>query len=226
MEKIRESLLLYIAFSISFYFLSNSNNNNNISTLTFAQLEPISTIQKLSDKGYFIVQFKSGIGPTTPEIPTDIVFLNASFPTTGREGTFSSSPNTANQGGDTELAQSNLAIPVDYNIAPVQSYDLTIQDDQGNTLWQKVNNNLYGISGKNFVILNGYQGNITISIDNITLLPAVEETIFERQYPSYEETDRTVKDSVKFNLFVDRDNVIKADPSKNQFTIHPNQRQQ
>ena len=47
-----------------------------------------------------------------------------------------------------------------------------------------------------------------------------------RSSSSYEETDRTVKDSVKFNLFVDRDNILKADPSKNQFTIHPNQRQQ
>ena len=119
MNNIRESLilLLFITFSISFYFLSNSNDN--ISTLAYAQLEPISTIQKISDKGYFIVQFKSGLGPATPEIPIDILFLNASFPPTGREGTVYSAPNTANQGGDTELAQSNLAIPVDYNIVRI-----------------------------------------------------------------------------------------------------------
>ena len=87
---------------------------------------------------------------------------------------------------------------------------------------------MYGISGKNFVNLDGYQGNITIAIDNITLLPAVEERIIERQqsFSSNEPTDKTVKDSVKFNLFVDRDNILKADASKNQFTIHPNQRQQ
>jgi hypothetical protein len=47
-----------------------------------------------------------------------------------------------------------------------------------------------------------------------------------RSSSSYEETDRTVKDSVKFNVFVDKDNILKADLSKNQFTIYPNQRQQ
>ncbi len=222
MEKVRAILLLSIVFLINFYFVSNIINSNS-STLVMAQLEPISTIQKFSEKGHYIVQFKSGMGPPTPEIPIDIVFLNASFPTTGREATVFSSPETR-QGGDTELAQSNLSIPVDYNIAPVQNYDLTIYDDQGNTVWHKANNNLYGISGKNFVTLGEYQGNITIAIDNIRMLPSVEKTILERQ-SSEDTADTTLKDSVKFNVFVDNDNIIKADPSKTEFTIHPTQTQ-
>jgi hypothetical protein len=65
---------------------------------------------------------------------------------------------------------------------------------------------LYGISGKNFVTLGDYVGDITISIDNIRMPSSGEETL---------------KDSVKFNVFVDSDHVLKADPSKIDFTIHP-----
>jgi hypothetical protein len=205
MEKIRCILLLSIVFVATNFYVISNNTYDQYLTLVMAQLEPISIIQKFSEKGYYLVQFKSGLGPITPEIPIDIVFLNATYPTTGREGTVFSSPE-AIEGGDTELAQSNLSIPFEYNIAPVQSYDLTIYDDQGNTLWQKVNNNLVGISGKNFVTLGNYIGNITISLDNIRM-------------PSSDE--KTLKDSVKFNVFVDSNNVLKADPSKIESTIHP-----
>lgn len=130
---------------------------------------------------------------------------------------------TAKEGGDTALAEDEqMSVPVNYNIAPVQSYDLTIYDDQENILWQKDNNNLYGISGKNIVILGDYQGAITIAVENITMLTSVEKTILERQSSSGEATtDKTLKDSVKFNVFVDGDKVIKADPNKTEFTIRP-----
>jgi hypothetical protein len=226
MEKVRYIMLslLSIGFIINFYLISNNYNN----TLVMAQMEPVTTIQKLSEKGYYLVQFKSGIGTPTPSIPIDIVFLNATFPTTGREGTVFSSPE-AIEGGDTELAQSNLSIPVDYNIAPVQRYDLTIYDDQGNILWNKANNDLYGISGKNFVTLGNYVGDITISINNIVMLPSVEKIMLERQSSSSSSSseqattaDKKLTDSVKFTAFVDSDNIIKVKPSKNLFTIDPN----
>ncbi|HEX6294822.1 MAG TPA: hypothetical protein VFZ46_06665 [Nitrososphaeraceae archaeon] len=214
-------MLLSIVFVASFYLISNTIHER-YSSWVMAQLEPITTIEKVSENGHYLVQFKSGMGPTTPEIPIDIVFLNATFPTTGREGTVFSSPETI-EGGDTELAEDpELSIPVDYNLAPVQRYDLTIYDDQGNTLWHKANNDLYGISGKNFITLGDYVGNITIFINNISMSPSVEKTILERQSSSGEATiDKTLKDSVKFNVFVDSDKVIKADPSKTEFTIRP-----
>lgn len=224
MKKIRY-IFLSVILLINFSFLLSSSYEDTL-LVALAQLEPVSIIEKVSEKGYYLVQFKSGIGPVTPEIPIDVVFLNATFPTMGREPTVYSSPNTANKGGDTELAQSNLAVPVDYNIAPVQSYDLTIYNDQGNTLWHKADNPLYGISGKNFLTLGGYQGNITIAIDNISMIPSVEKTILERQSSEQITNDKTLKDSVKFNVFVGSDNIIKADPGKNQFTIHPSQNQQ
>jgi hypothetical protein len=196
----RFSIVLVITFSFIM-----SSINGNILFMALAQLEPASTIEKVSEKGYYLVQFKSGLGPTTPEIPIDIVFLNATSPTGFVENDTVYSAPTAKAGGDTELAEDKqMSVPINYNIAPVQSYDLTIYNDQGNVLWQKVNNNLYGVSGKNFVTLGDYQGNIIIVVDNIKGT-----------------TDNTLKDSVEFNVFVDSDRVIKADPSKTEFTIRP-----
>jgi hypothetical protein len=219
MKSVRYLLLLSSNYIASFYLISNSIHDH-YSTLVMAQLEPLTTIQKVSEKGYYLVQFKSGTGPITPSIPIDIIFLNATFPTTGREGTVFSSPEVM-EGGDTELAQSNLSIPVDYNIAPVQSYDLTIYDNQGNILWNKANNDLYDISGKNFVTLGDYVGDITISIDNINMLPSVEKTILEKQSSSEQSDSKKLTDSVKFTAFVDSNYTLKVKPSKNQFTIDP-----
>jgi hypothetical protein len=215
-------MLFFIVLLVSFSFILCSTDGNTL-FMALAQLEPSSTIEKVSEKGYYLVQFKSGLGSTTPEIPIDIVFLNATSPTGFVENDPVYSGPTTKEGGDTELAEDKqMSVPVNYNIAPVQSYDLTIYDDQGKILWQKVDNNLFGISGKNFLTLGDYQGNITIALDNITLLPEVEEKILERQPSSSgETTDKTLKDSVKFNLFVDSDRVIKADPSKTEFTIRP-----
>lgn len=51
---------------------------------------------------------------------------------------------------------------------------------------------------------------MTISINNITMLSSVEKTILERQssFSSSEETitDKTLKDSVKFDVFLDSNN--------------------
>lgn len=214
MEKVKYVLLLLsIGFIINFYLISSNYNN----TLVMAQMEPVTTLQKVSENGYYLVQFKSGIGPPTPSIPIDIVFLNATSP---------EDPVSSSDEMNEELAESDLPHPVNYDLAPVKSYDITIYDDQGNILFHKANNDLYGISGKNFVTLEGYKGNITISINNIVMLPSVEKTILERQSSEQITNDKTLKDSVKFNVFVDSDNIIKADPSKNQFTIHPSQNQQ
>ena len=212
-------MLLSIILLISFSFLLSSSYGDTL-LVAFAQLEPVSTIEKLSEKGYYLVQFKSGIGTTMPEIPIDIVFLNATSPTGPVANDPVYSAPTAKEGGDTALAEDQqLSVPVNYNIAPVQSYDLTIYDDQGNTLWHKSDNTLYGISGKNFVTLGGYKGNITIAINNI--IPSVEKTILERQPSGQSTTDTTLKDSVKFYAFVGSNNMIKVDPSKNEFTIRP-----
>ena len=213
MEKIRYVLLLLsIGFIINFYLISNNYNN----TLVMAQMEPVTTLQKVSENGYYLVQFKSGIGPPTPSIPIDIVFLNATSP---------EDPVSSSDEMNEELAESDLPHPVNYNLAPVKNYDITIYDAQGNILFHKANNDLYGISGKNFVTLEGYKGNITISINNIVMLPSVEKTILERQSSSSEQgttADKKLTDSVKFTAFVDTDNTIKVKPSKNLFTIDPN----
>lgn len=214
MEKVRYVLLLLsIGFIINFYLISSNYNN----TLVMAQMEPVTTLQKVSENGYYLVQFKSGIGPPTPSIPIDIVFLNATSP---------EDPVSSSDEMNEELAESDLPHPVNYDLAPVKSYDITIYDDQGNILFHKANNDLYGISEKNFVTLEGYKGNITISINNIVMLPSVEKTILERQSSSSSEqatsTNNKLTDSVKFTAFVDSDNTIKVKPSKNLFTIDPN----
>ena len=214
MEKIRYVLLLLsIGFIINFYLISNNYNN----TLVMAQMEPVTTLQKVSENGYYLVQFKSGIGPPTPSIPIDIVFLNATSP---------EDPVSSSDEMNEELAESDLPHPVNYNLAPVKNYDITIYDAQGNILFHKANNDLYGISGKNFVTLEGYKGNITISINNIIMLPSVEKTILERHSSSFSEqatsNNKKLTDSVKFTAFVDTDNTIKVKPSKNLFTIDPN----
>ena len=214
MEKVKYVLLLLsIGFIINFYLISSNYNN----TLVMAQMEPVTTLQKVSENGYYLVQFKSGIGPPTPSIPIDIVFLNATSP---------EDPVSSSDEMNEELAESDLPHPVSYNLAPVKNYDITIYDAQGNILFHKANNDLYGISGKNFVTLEGYKGNITISINNIVMLPSVEKTILERQSSSSSEqatsTNNKLTDSVKFTAFVDSDNTIKVKPSKNLFTIDPN----
>ena len=214
MEKVKYVLLLLsIGFIINFYLISSNYNN----TLVMAQMEPVTTLQKVSENVYNQLQYKTGIGPPTPSIPIDIVFLNATSP---------EDPVSSSDEMNEELAESDLPHPVNYNLAPVKNYDITIYDAQGNILFHKANNDLYGISGKNFVTLEGYKGNITISINNIVMLPSVEKTILERQSSSFSEqatsNNKKLTDSVKFTAFVDSDNTIKVKPSKNLFTIDPN----
>lgn len=77
-EKKLGYILFSIVFLINFSFILSSIYGNTL-FVALAQFEPISTIEKVSDKGYYLVQFKIGSGTIAPEIPVDIVFSECYF---------------------------------------------------------------------------------------------------------------------------------------------------
>jgi hypothetical protein len=151
-------------------------------------------LQKLSDKGLFLVQLR---WPQTFLFPThtfsfQLFFLNASSTTAKlpqTEGNFSGSG-----------AESSFTVPNTVAaLLPIKSYDVTIYSNSGKILWQKLNQPGRGGAPGQEVSLNGdYAGPVTISVTNITPgwpIPANSHT-------SASGSNNNMTDSVKFTAMI------------------------
>jgi hypothetical protein len=129
-------------------------------------------LQKLSDKGTYLVAIKSGQSAVSTGLNIEIVFLNKSSPHLNAPP-----PNSESNLSSTEYKKSSgLVIPsVIERTIPVKSYDIVINSSDGKEIWKKTNQIPQGGGrGPQTIVLKDYDiGNVTINIKNIVADPAI-----------------------------------------------------
>lgn len=152
-------------------------------------------IQKISDKGIYNITLKSGQSPFSSGLNFEIVFLNAS------SRNMNTPPSGAESNTTTDtLSGTGLTIPsVVEHVIPVKSFDVAITSNDGKELVKKTDEIPRGGRILENVNLNGYTGNITISLYNI--VPDSDITdIIKKQLKVSNET--AAVDSAKFQTEV------------------------
>ncbi len=165
--------------------LGQENSSGTTENLTSSPRLPI--ITEVSDKGTYKVELRwsSPVDIQSPAILSkdgfdmELLFLNASSP--------EATPQTM-QGNNSNLTMdfersitsevSNLSTVEP--IMPVDSFDITIYDDKGNELWNKMDQTLTAGRAPMRVMLDpNYSGGITITVDDIKspLTPGSNESV-------------------------------------------------
>lgn len=183
------TLLTALTANLCFAQLSvdNPSDKKNLSELGLSK--PI--IQKISDKGIYNITLKSGQSSPSSGLNFEIVFLNASFKNT----------NAPLPGAESNITLDNpaavgLTVPSAVeHVIPVKSFDISITSTDGKEIFKKINEIPKGGRILENVNLNGYTGNLTVSLNNIVPDDAVKDLI-KTQLKASNET--AIVDSVKF----------------------------
>lgn len=163
-------------------------------------------LQKISDKGTYLVAIKSGQSPISTGLNIEIVFLNKTSPYLSTPP-----PNSESNLSSTEYNKSSgMVIPsVVERTLPVKSYDITINSSDGKEIWKKINQIPQGGRGPQSIVLDKYDvGNVTISISNIVPDPSIVDTLNQKvnstnQFEALNQTtSRPTTDSVKFETSI------------------------
>jgi hypothetical protein len=135
-------------------------------------------LQRISDKGTYLVAIKSGQSPISTGLNIEIVFLNKTSPYLSTPP-----PNSESNLSSTEYNKSSgMVIPsVVERTLPVKSYDITINSSDGKEIWKKINQTPQGGRGPQSIVLDKYDvGNVTISISNIVPDPSIVDTLNQK----------------------------------------------
>ena len=164
-------------------------------------------LQKVSDKGTYLVAIKSGQSSLSTGLNIDIVFLNKTSP-------YLNAPpaNAESNLSSTEtIKSSGLVIPsVNERTLPVKSYDIAINSVDGKEIWNKTNQQTQAGHGPQTIVLKDYDiGNVTISIKNIVADPALVDILNKQrengtdvQAGLNQPNSKPANDSVKFKTSI------------------------
>jgi hypothetical protein len=164
-------------------------------------------LQKVSDKGTYLVSIKSGQSSLSTGLNIDIVFLNKTSP-------YLNAPpaNAESNLSSTEtIKSSGLVIPsVNERTVPVKSYDIAINSVDGKEIWNKTNQQTQAGHGPQTIVLKDYDiGNVTISIKNIVADPALVDILNKQrengtdvQAGLNQPNSKPANDSVKFKTSI------------------------
>jgi hypothetical protein len=150
-------------------FAQTTANLSQVNDTEVKLITPI--LQKISDKGTYLVTVKSGQSSLSTGLNIEVVFLNKTSPYLNAPP-----PNAESNLSSTEYNKSSgLVIPsVVERTVPVKSYDIGIYSSDGKELWKKVNQTPQGGRAPQTIMLKDYDvGDITISIKNIVADPAL-----------------------------------------------------
>jgi hypothetical protein len=185
------ALTLLTGFTANLCFaqlsVDNPTDKKNLSELGLSK--PI--IETISDKGIYNITLKSGQSSPSSGLNFEIVFLNASFKNT----------NAPLPGAESNITLDNpaavgLTVPSAVeHVIPVKSFDISITSTDGKEIFKKINEIPKGGRILENVNLNGYTGNLTVSLNNIVPDDAVKDLI-KKQLKASNET--AIVDSVKF----------------------------
>jgi hypothetical protein len=157
--------------------LSSSTDQRDRDIILNTTSTEIPVLEKLSDKGTYIVQLRWSQAPSLlPEdgFDMEIVFLNASAP----RATTQTFPTTETNQSETVGSTGYTDPSVIERMIPIKSYDIAIYSDDGRELWKKENQAVQGGRASERVTLEEpYMGNITISIRNIEGAGGLSDTI-------------------------------------------------
>ena len=159
-------------------------------------------LQKISDKGTYLIAIKSGQSPISTGLNIEVVFLNKTSP-------YLNAPpaNAESNLSSTEYNKSSgMVVPsVIERTLPVKSYDITINSSDGKEIWKKANQIPQGGRGPQAIVLDNYDiGNITIAINNIVADPTVVDILNQNanntnEFAALNQTESKLPtDSVKF----------------------------
>ena len=173
MHYITTLIAIAIVFSLPHIgFAQNASQSQSIG----AEVKLISPVlQKISDKGTYLVAIKSGQSPISAGLNLEIVFLNRTSPYLGAPP-----PNSESNLSSTEANKSiGLVVPsVVERTLPVKSYDIIINSGDGKEIWKKTNQIPQGGRGPQTIMLENYGiGNITINIKNIVPSPELADSL-------------------------------------------------
>lgn len=160
-------------------------------------------LQKISDKGTYLVTVKSGQSSISTGLNMEIVFLNKTSPYLN-----AAPPNAESNLSSTEYNKSSgLVVPsVVERTLPVKSYDIVIYSNDSKELWKKVNQTTQGGRAPQTIMLKDYDiGDITISIKNIVPDPALANILNQQEVNNtnhlslnQSQTKKSPSDSVQF----------------------------
>lgn len=185
--------------------LGFSQSTVNSTTAGDKQVKLVSPImQKVSDKGTYLVAIKSGQSSISTGLFIEILFLNKTSPSLNAPP-----PNAESNLSSTEYNKSSgLVIPsVIERTIPVKSYDIVINSSDGKEVWKKTNQVPQGGRAPQNIVLKDYDiGNVTIGIKNIIADPALVDILNNNQelngtnvLAGLDQTDSKLPaDSVKF----------------------------
>jgi len=182
-------------------FAQSTANSSQVDNQEVKLISPI--LQKISDKGTYLVTVKSGQSSLSTGLNLEIVFLNKTSPYLNAPP-----PNAESNLSSTEYNKSSgMVIPsVVERTVPVKSYDIVIYSSDGKELWKKVNQSPQGGRAPQTIMLNDYDiGDITISIKNIVANPALANILNQQDGNNTDhlslnqsETKESPGDSVQF----------------------------
>jgi hypothetical protein len=158
--------------------LSSSTDQSDIVLNTTSTDIPV--VEKLSDKGTYIVQLRWSQAPSLlPEdgFDMEIIFLNASAPRATTQ-TFPTTETNQSEGSSAVGSTGYTDPSLIERMVPIKGYDIAIYSDDGRELWKKENQAVQGGRAFERVTLEEpYTGNITISIRNIEGAEGLSGTI-------------------------------------------------
>jgi hypothetical protein len=165
-------VLLLTIIMLSLLNLGFSQSPLNSTVASDQQVKLASPImQKVSDKGTYLVAIKSGQSSISTGLNIEVIFLNKTSPSLSAPP-----PNAESNLSSTEYNKSSgLVIPsVIERTIPVKSYDIVINSSDGKEVWKKTNQVSQGGRAPQSIVLKDYDiGDVTISIMNIVPDPAL-----------------------------------------------------
>jgi hypothetical protein len=201
--------LLFLSFLITFLlpnmgFSQPSANSTVEGGQEVKLITPV--MQKISDKGTYLVMMKSGQSSISTGLNIEILFLNKTSPYLSAPP-----PNAESNLSSTESNKSSgMVIPsVIERTLPVKSYDIIINSSDGQEIWKKANQIPQGGRGPQTIVMDNYDiGNITIGITNIVPDPTVVEILNQNanitnEFAALNQTESKLPtDSVKFQTAI------------------------
>ena len=205
MHYILTVITIAIIFSLpNIGFAQNSENASQSGGAEVKLITPI--LQKISDKGTYLIAIKSGQSPISAGLNLEIVFLNKTSPYLNAPP-----PNAESNLSSTEYNKSSgLVIPsVIERTLPVKSYDIILSSSDGKEIWKKSNQTPQGGRGPQTIVLDNYGiGNVTITINNIVADPTLVDILNQNanntnEFAALNQTESKLPtDSVKFQTSI------------------------
>jgi hypothetical protein len=145
-------------------FAQQSKNDTNLNSTS----TDLPILEQLSEKGIYKVQLKwpQPVDDAQGALQVELAFLNASASNPANNTVPQNEGNTSGSGREDSLTVPSV---LEDTPLPVKSYDMVIYSNNGEKLWEKLDQPGLGGRGTQRIVIenNNYTGPITVEINNI-----------------------------------------------------------